>query len=130
MLRGKQRIPVVVSRVITPGLERGQTRGQTGAVPSVNSYDPSTLFFLGAISHVTHPDFGTSIQPGPGSVFVINVLSLSLSPMNGRVVRLQRISDRDLESFASDTIASAARRGEHTCIWTCSMILHRCLSGS
>ena len=56
-LRGKQRIPAVVSRVITFGLERG-----------------------GGISNLTRPDLGTSVQPGPGSFFCGQ-----LSPMNSQV---------------------------------------------
>ena len=94
-LRGKQCIPVVVSRVITPGLERGGR--QTGLVASVNSYAPTTLSdpgFSWVISNSTHPDFGTSVQPGPGSV-----------SCDQRVLCLQRVDDRDFESFASDTTA-------------------------
>ena len=61
-LRGKQRIPAVVSRVITPGLER--VGRQTGLGP-VNSFVPATLSDAGfswVISNLTHPDFGTSVQ--------------------------------------------------------------------
>ena len=55
-------------------------------------------------SNLTHPDFGTTVQLGLGSV-CCEQHTLSLSPMNGRVVWLQRVDDRDLESFASDAIA-------------------------
>ena len=61
-LCGKQRIRVVVSRVITPGLER--VGRQTGPVPIVSSNVPATLSdkgFSSVIWKLTHLDFGTSV---------------------------------------------------------------------
>ena len=70
---------VVVSRVITAGLER--VGRQAGSEPIVNSHVPATLSDTGfswVISKLAHPDFGTSVQPGPDSV-LCDQHALSLS---------------------------------------------------
>ena len=101
-LRGRQRIPVVATRVITPGLERvGRQMGLDHIVIPDYAVTFSDAGCFWVISNLTHPDIGTSVQPGSGSVFCDQH---DLSLLNGRVVWLQRVPDRDLESLASNTI--------------------------
>ena len=57
---------------------------------------------LGSSRIFTHPDLGTSVQLSPGSVFCDQH---ALSPMNGRVVWLHGVHDRELGSCVSDAFA-------------------------
>ena len=69
-LRGKQRIPVVFSRVITLvwNILVGRRVRITLSI-QMCPRQPSGASFSWIISNLTHPDFGTSVQLGPGSVF-------------------------------------------------------------